>query len=80
VNPWANADLPPSGYGTASPQRACPPKPWRRPSRNFTKGPSEVLDHATSEIAIGSKLDIAATKKLQGEGFSAPGRGSSMQW
>ena len=35
----------------------------------FTKGPSDVLDHATSEIAIGSKLGIDATKKLTGEGF-----------
>lgn len=35
----------------------------------FTKGPSDVLDHATSEIAIGSKLGIDATKKLPGEGF-----------
>ncbi len=35
----------------------------------FTKGPSDVLDHATSEIAMGSKLGIDATKKLPGEGF-----------
>src|SRR5665213_558492 len=35
----------------------------------FTKGPSDVLDHATSELAIGSKLGIDATKKLPGEGF-----------
>ncbi len=35
----------------------------------FTKGPSDVLDHATSEIAIGSKMGIDATKKLPGEGF-----------
>jgi 4-hydroxy-3-polyprenylbenzoate decarboxylase len=28
-----------------------------------------VLDHATSEIAIGVKLGIDATKKLLGEGF-----------
>jgi 4-hydroxy-3-polyprenylbenzoate decarboxylase len=35
----------------------------------FTKGPSDVLDHATSEIAIGSKLGIDATRKLAGEGF-----------
>jgi 4-hydroxy-3-polyprenylbenzoate decarboxylase len=35
----------------------------------FTKGPSDVLDHATSEIAIGSKLGIDATKKIAGEGF-----------
>ena len=31
--------------------------------------PSDVLDHATSEIATGSKLGIDATKKLPGEGF-----------
>ena len=35
----------------------------------FSKGPSDVLDHATSEIASGSKLDIDATKQLPGEGF-----------
>jgi 4-hydroxy-3-polyprenylbenzoate decarboxylase len=35
----------------------------------FTKGPSDVLDHATSEIASGSKLGIDATKKIAGEGF-----------
>ncbi|HWD94656.1 MAG TPA: menaquinone biosynthesis decarboxylase [Verrucomicrobiae bacterium] len=35
----------------------------------FTKGPADVLDHATSEIASGSKLGIDATKKLAGEGF-----------
>ena len=35
----------------------------------FTKGPSDVLDHATSEIAVGSKLGIDATKKMPGEGF-----------
>jgi 4-hydroxy-3-polyprenylbenzoate decarboxylase len=35
----------------------------------FTKGPSDVLDHATSEIASGSKLGFDATKKLPGEGF-----------
>ena len=35
----------------------------------FTKGPSDVLDHATSEIASGSKLGLDATKKLPGEGF-----------
>jgi 4-hydroxy-3-polyprenylbenzoate decarboxylase len=38
----------------------------------FTKGPSDVLDHATSEIASGSKLGIDATKKLPGEGFKRP--------
>jgi 3-polyprenyl-4-hydroxybenzoate decarboxylase len=32
----------------------------------------DVLDHATSEIAVGSKLGIDATKKLPGEGFKRP--------
>lgn len=35
----------------------------------FTKGPADVLDHATSEVAIGTKLGIDATKKIPGEGF-----------
>jgi len=35
----------------------------------FTKGPADVLDHATSEVAIGSKLGIDTTRKLAGEGF-----------
>lgn len=35
----------------------------------FTRGPADVLDHATPEIAIGSKLGIDATRKLPGEGF-----------
>jgi len=38
----------------------------------FTKGPSDVLDHATSEIASGSKLGIDATRKIPGEGFNRP--------
>jgi 4-hydroxy-3-polyprenylbenzoate decarboxylase len=38
----------------------------------FTKGPADVLDHATSEIASGSKLGIDATKKHPGEGFKRP--------
>jgi 4-hydroxy-3-polyprenylbenzoate decarboxylase len=38
----------------------------------FTKGPSDVLDHATSEIASGSKLGIDETKKLPGKGFKLP--------
>ncbi len=33
---------------------------------------NDVLDHATSEIASGSKLGIDATKKLPGEGFKRP--------
>ena len=32
----------------------------------------DVLDHAMSEIASGSKLGIDATKKLPGEGFKRP--------
>jgi 4-hydroxy-3-polyprenylbenzoate decarboxylase len=35
----------------------------------FTRGPADVLDHATTDFAIGSKLGIDATKKLPGEGF-----------
>ena len=31
-----------------------------------------MLNHATSEIAIGSKLGIDATKKMPGEGFKRP--------
>ena len=38
----------------------------------FTKDPSDVLDHARSEMPIGSKLGIEATKKLLGEGFKRP--------
>jgi 4-hydroxy-3-polyprenylbenzoate decarboxylase len=35
----------------------------------LTKGPADVLDHATPDIAMGSKLGFDATKKLAGEGF-----------
>jgi 4-hydroxy-3-polyprenylbenzoate decarboxylase len=35
----------------------------------FTKGPADVLDHATPEIGIGSKMGVDATRKLSGEGF-----------
>jgi 4-hydroxy-3-polyprenylbenzoate decarboxylase len=38
----------------------------------FTKGPADVLDHATSEMGVGSKLGIDATQKLPGEGFKRP--------
>ena len=38
----------------------------------FTRGPSDVLDHATSELATGSKLGFDATRKLPGEGFHRP--------
>ena len=34
----------------------------------FTKGPADVLDHATTELASGSKMGIDATQKLAGEG------------
>ena len=34
----------------------------------FTKGPADVLDHATTELAIGTKMGIDATHKLPGEG------------
>jgi 4-hydroxy-3-polyprenylbenzoate decarboxylase len=35
----------------------------------FTRGPADVLDHATTELAVGTKLGLDATKKLPGEGF-----------
>jgi 4-hydroxy-3-polyprenylbenzoate decarboxylase len=35
----------------------------------FTKGPADVLDHATTEFAVGSKMGIDATHKLAAEGF-----------
>ena len=63
---------PPSGYGTASPQRVCPPKPWRRRNSIFSKPQADVLDHPTSDIARGGKLGIDATKKLPGERFKRP--------
>jgi 4-hydroxy-3-polyprenylbenzoate decarboxylase len=34
----------------------------------FTKGPADVLDHATTDLAIGTKLGIDATHKFPGEG------------
>jgi 4-hydroxy-3-polyprenylbenzoate decarboxylase len=34
----------------------------------FTKGPADVLDHATTELAMGTKMGIDATHKLAGEG------------
>ena len=34
----------------------------------FTKGPADVLDHATTDLAVGSKFGIDATHKLPGEG------------
>ncbi len=38
----------------------------------LTKGPADVLDHATSELARGGKLGFDATRKLPGEGFHRP--------
>lgn len=35
----------------------------------ITRGPADVLDHATTEIAAGGKLGFDATRKLAGEGF-----------
>jgi 4-hydroxy-3-polyprenylbenzoate decarboxylase len=37
-----------------------------------TKGPADVLDHATSELAVGTKMGFDATRKLPGEGFRRP--------
>ncbi len=37
-----------------------------------TRGPADVLDHATPEIGIGAKMGIDATRKLPGEGFKRP--------
>ena len=33
----------------------------------MTRGPADVLDHATTDIASGTKLGLDATKKLPGE-------------
>ena len=38
----------------------------------FTRGPADVLDHATSEIGMGTKQGFDATRKLAGEGFRRP--------
>ena len=51
----ANTDPPSHCFGATSPQRACRAVARRRWDSLFTKGPSDVLDHAT--------------KKLPGEGF-----------
>ena len=48
------------------------PTPTRNATASAPKGPADVLDHATSEIAIGTKLGIDATRKLPGEGFKRP--------
>ena len=44
------------------PRRDCP----------LPHGPADVLDPATSRIAIGSKSGVDATRKLPGEGFERP--------
>ena len=36
----------------------------------FTKGPADVLDHATDTVGVGSKMGLDATRKLPGEGFA----------
>ena len=38
----------------------------------FSKGPADVLDHATSVLGVGSKLGIDATHKLPGEVNTRP--------
>ncbi|MCD6338336.1 MAG: UbiD family decarboxylase [Verrucomicrobia bacterium] len=38
----------------------------------FTRGPADVLDHATPEIGVGTKAGFDATRKLRGEGFKRP--------
>jgi 4-hydroxy-3-polyprenylbenzoate decarboxylase len=49
-------------------------KPTRERVSRLTSAATivDVLDHATSEIASGSKLGLDATKKLPGEGFKRP--------
>ena len=56
----------------SAPQRACRAVAERRRNSIFTKGAADMLDHATNEIASGSKLGIDATKKIPGEGFKRP--------
>ncbi|MSU35287.1 MAG: UbiD family decarboxylase [Pedosphaera sp.] len=34
-----------------------------------TRGPADVLDHATPEVGMGSKMGFDATRKLAGEGY-----------
>ena len=38
----------------------------------FTRGPVDVLDHASRAPGFGSKMGIDATRKLPEEGFSRP--------
>ncbi len=35
----------------------------------LTRGPSDVLDHATNEVGVGGKMGLDATRKMPGEGF-----------
>ncbi len=44
------------------------------PSRDIllTKGPADVLDHATPALGLGSKMGIDATHKLPGERDTRP--------
>ncbi len=35
-----------------------------------TRGPADVLDHATDAVGVGSKMGFDATRKLSGEGFT----------
>src|SRR5262245_63096070 len=62
---------PRNGFG-GTPAHPTAPTPTRNATASSPKAPADVLDHATSEIAIGSKLGIDATKKLPGEGFKRP--------
>jgi 4-hydroxy-3-polyprenylbenzoate decarboxylase len=38
----------------------------------FTKGPADVLDHATPAMGFGSKIGIDATHKIKGESNTRP--------
>ena len=38
----------------------------------FTRGPADVLDHATTDVAMGTKQGFDATRKLASEGFPRP--------
>ncbi len=44
----------------------------RNPKSEPVSDPADVLDHATGELAIGTKFGIDAAKKLPGEGFKRP--------
>ena len=45
-------------------------RPTEHPKSEIVYGPTDALDYPMSEITIGSKVGIDATKKLPGEGFS----------